>query len=147
MRDGISSRSTYKESALTSPVSRKKKTVAESMMDRSSAKLLLKSTLFHFWLINNNVTGGPDRPEELAKIPLKEPATIVAIFSFLIVTVLPDIKKNAVISINVDIINLRIYVEIIYSVTIPMGMLAIALVAINAMVFGFNVFLLVIVIA
>ena len=76
--------------------------------------------MFHFWFINNNVTGGPDRPEELAKIPLKEPATIVAIFSLLIVIVLPDIKKNAVMSINVDIINLRTYVEITYNVTIPM---------------------------
>ena len=84
------------------------------------------------------VIGGPDKPEVLTNIPLKNPANIEVNLSLLMVIVFPVKRNKAAIKIIIDIIIFKIYIFKLESMIIPRGIPKIAEPAIGRILSGFK---------
>jgi len=84
------------------------------------------------------VIGGPDKPEVLTNIPLKNPANIEVNLSLLMVIVFPVKRNKAAIKIIIDIIIFKTYISKLESIIIPIGIPKIAEPAIGRILSGFK---------
>ncbi len=84
------------------------------------------------------VIGGPDKPEVLTNIPLKNPANMEVNFSRLIIIVFPVKRNKAAIKIIIDIIIFKTYISKLESMIIPSGIPKIAEPAIGRILSGFK---------